>query len=254
DVSRSVTWTSNDPQTATVTPTGLLSGNAVANTTVEAIKDGITSNTVDVEVTNAVITAITVTPSQVSVANGQTQQLLATATYSDGTSADVSNSVTWTSNDPQTATVTPTGLLSGNAVANTTVEAIKDGITSNTVDVEVTNAVITAIAVTPSKVSVANGQTRQLLATATYSDGTSADVSNSVTWTSDEPQTATVTPTGLLSGNAVANTTVEAIKDGITSNTVDVEVYACRRTGNQCIDLLDTGAVRCLPIHHPKRS
>ncbi|CAH7316226.1 BIG2 domain-containing protein [Vibrio chagasii] len=109
-------------------------------------------------------------------------------------------------------------------------------------DVEVTNAVITAIAVTPSKVSVANGQTRQLLATATYSDGTSADVSNSVTWTSDEPQTATVTPTGLLSGNAVANTTVEAIKDGITSNTVDVEVYACRRTGNQCIDLLDTGS------------
>ncbi|MGR5338274.1 Ig-like domain-containing protein, partial [Vibrio gigantis] len=65
------------------------------------------------EVTNAVITAITVTPSQVSVANGQAQQLLATATYSDGTSSDVSRSVTWTSNDPQTATVTPTGLLSG---------------------------------------------------------------------------------------------------------------------------------------------
>ncbi|WP_434565594.1 Ig-like domain-containing protein (plasmid) [Vibrio chagasii] len=224
DVSNSVTWTSNDPQTATVTPTGLLSGNAVADTTVEAFKDGITSNTVDVEVTNAVITAITVTPSQFSVANGQTQPLLATATYSDGTSADVSNSVTWTSNDPQTATVTPTGLLSGNAVADTTVEAFKDGITSNTVDVEVTNAVITAITVTPSQFSVANGQTQPLLATATYSDGTSADVSNSVTWTSNDPQTATVTPTGLLSGNAVADTTVEAFKDGITSNTVDVEV------------------------------
>ncbi|MGR5480496.1 Ig-like domain-containing protein, partial [Vibrio chagasii] len=122
------------------------------------------------------------------------QQLLATATYSDGTSSDVSNSVTWTSNDPQTATVTPSGLLSGNAVANTTVEAVKDGVTSNTVDVEVTNAVITAITVTPSQVSVANGQAQQLLATATYSDGTSSDVSNSVTWTSNDPQTATVTP------------------------------------------------------------
>ncbi|MGR5338268.1 Ig-like domain-containing protein, partial [Vibrio gigantis] len=98
---------------------------------------------------------ITVTPAQVSVANGQTQQLLATATYSDGTSSDVSNSVTWTSDEPQTATVTPTGLLSGNAVANTTVEAVKDGVISNTVDVEVTNAVITAITVTPAQVSVA---------------------------------------------------------------------------------------------------
>ncbi|WP_394213704.1 Ig-like domain-containing protein, partial [Enterovibrio calviensis] len=130
-----------------------------------------------------------------------------------------------------------------NAVANTTVEAFKDGITSNTVGVDVTNAVITAITVTPSQLSVANGQTQQLLATATYSDGTSADVSSSVTWTSNDPQAATVTPTGLLSGNAVANTTVEAFKDGITSNTVgvDVTVYTCGWTGGQCVDLFDTG-------------
>ncbi|TKF93786.1 Ig-like domain-containing protein, partial [Vibrio sp. F13] len=94
-----------------------------------------------------------------------------------------------------------------------TVTAFKDGVTSNTVNVEISAAFITAISVTPPSVSVVAGQIQQLLAIATYSDGTSSEVSDSVTWTSDEPQTATVTPTGVLSGNAVANTIVTAFKD-----------------------------------------
>ncbi|MFA0038597.1 Ig-like domain-containing protein [Vibrio chagasii] len=183
--------------------------------------------------------------SQLTLAKGNQQEFIATGHFSDGSSKILSNLSlsAWRSDNEEIGFFSKSGVLStGNTTGHVTVEAIKDGITSNTVDVEVTNAVITAITVTPSQVSVANGQTRQLLATATYSDGTSADVSNSVTWTSNNPQTATVTPTGLLSGNAVADTTVEAIKDGITSNTVDVEVYACRRTGTSCVDLFDTGS------------
>ncbi|MCU8278354.1 Ig-like domain-containing protein, partial [Vibrio vulnificus] len=106
-----------------------------------------------------------------------------TATFSDATSSDVSNSVTWTPIDTATATVSSTGLLSGVEVGNTTLTATKDGVTSNTVDVNVSAAVITSIQVTPSPVSVAEGQTQQLTATATFSDATSSDVSNSVTWT-----------------------------------------------------------------------
>ncbi|TQQ37835.1 hypothetical protein FLL84_11125, partial [Vibrio cholerae] len=67
--------------------------------------DGITSNTVTVNVSAAVITAIQVTPSPVNIVKGQTEPLVATATYSDGTSAQVSNSVAWTSVDTNTATV-----------------------------------------------------------------------------------------------------------------------------------------------------
>ncbi|NRD30246.1 Ig-like domain-containing protein [Shewanella sp. DC2-4] len=80
---------------------------------------------------------------------GQTQQLTATATYSDRTSSDVSDSVTWSVGNTAMATVTPTGLLDGVEAGSTTLTATKDGITSNTVTVEVTAAVITAITVTP---------------------------------------------------------------------------------------------------------
>ncbi|MEF1326245.1 Ig-like domain-containing protein, partial [Vibrio owensii] len=119
---------------------------------------GVTSNTVDVNVSAAVITSIQVTPSPVNVAKGQTQQLTATATFSDATSSDVSNSVTWTI-DTATATVSSAGLLSAVEVGNTTLTATKDGVTSNTVDVNVSAAVITSIQVTPSPVNVAKGQT-----------------------------------------------------------------------------------------------
>ncbi|MFA0593709.1 Ig-like domain-containing protein, partial [Vibrio sp. 10N.222.51.A2] len=103
------------------------------------------------------------------------------ATFSDATSSDVSSSVTWAPVDTATATVSSTGLLSAVETGGTTLTAIKDGIPSNTVEVNVSAAIITAIQVTPSPVNIAKGQTDQLIAIATFSDATSSDVSSSVT-------------------------------------------------------------------------
>ncbi|MFA0455975.1 Ig-like domain-containing protein, partial [Vibrio sp. 10N.222.51.F3] len=117
----------------------------------------------------------------------------------DATSSDVSSSVTWAPVDTATATVSSTGLLSAVETGGTTLTAIKDGIPSNTVEVNVSAAIITAIQVTPSPVNIAKGQTDQLIAIATFSDATSSDVSSSVTWAPVDTATATVSSTGLLS-------------------------------------------------------
>ncbi|MCF1458631.1 MAG: Ig-like domain-containing protein, partial [Shewanella sp.] len=119
-------------------PGVLIGGNTPGIVTVYATQDGITSNKVEVTVTAAVITDIQVTPSPVSVAKGQTQQLTATATYDDSTSYDVTSSVTWTPVDTATATVTSAGVLSGVEVGTTTLTATKDGVPSNVVMVIVT--------------------------------------------------------------------------------------------------------------------
>ncbi|MEZ9195931.1 Ig-like domain-containing protein [Vibrio sp. 10N.247.311.18] len=235
-------WRSSNENVGYFVESGKLIGKALGVLKITATKDNVTSNTVSVEVSAAVITAIAVTPPSVSVAKGQLTPLMATATYSDTTSSDVSDSVTWTSDDLSTATVTPTGFLSGVNVGQTTITAIKDGVTSNTVSVEVSAAVITAIAVTPPSSTLAKGQLTPLMATATYSDTTSSDVSDSVTWMSDDLSTATVTPTGFLSGVNVGQTMITAIKDGVTSNTVSVDVYTCSITGASCIDIFDTGS------------
>ncbi|MEZ8042272.1 DUF1566 domain-containing protein, partial [Vibrio sp. 1F263] len=129
-----------------------------------------------------------------------------------------------------------------------TLTATKDGIPSNTVEVNVSAAVITAIQVTPSPVNIAKGQTDQLIAIATFSDATSSDVSSSVTWAPVDTATATVSSTGLLSAVETGGTTLTATKDGIPSNTVEVNV--CNLAGT-CIDIYDRGGSGKLLTNSP---
>ncbi|MGL6413243.1 Ig-like domain-containing protein [Aeromonas veronii] len=226
EITSSVAWTTSTPMAAIISSAGLLLGIDVGSTTVTANKNGITSNPITVTVTDATIIAIQVTSASASVARGQTQQLTATATYSDYTSADISDTVDWFPVDATTASVTPAGLLTGIESGATTVTAGQDGITSNPVTVTVTGAVMTSIQVTPDPISVANGQTQQLTATATYSDNTHGDISKSVTWWlgSALVTPASVTPAGLLTGIESGVTTVIASQDGITSNPVTATV------------------------------
>ncbi|WP_339390061.1 Ig-like domain-containing protein, partial [Vibrio neptunius] len=231
DISDSVTWRPADSSTATVTSNGVLSSSNLGTTTLIALKEGITSNPVNVEVTNAVITDITVTPPNVSVAKGQTQALTATATYSDNTSSDISDSITWIPIDTSIAAATSSGVLSGSNIGTTTLTAVKDGVASNTVNVEVTNAVITDISLTPSIITVAKGHNQTATATATYSDNTTSNISDSVTWIPVDTTTATVTPQGQVTGVDVGTTTLTAVKDGITSNSIDVDVTNAVMTG-----------------------
>ncbi|NPD11003.1 Ig-like domain-containing protein, partial [Vibrio ostreicida] len=234
NITSSVAWQSDSPSTATptvtITPTGVLSGVDVGTANLSATKDGVPSNTVNVNVTAAVIEDITITPASIALAKGQTEPLTAMATYSDGTTSDVTTSVAWQSPSPSTANVTPTGLISGGDVGITTITATKDGVPSNTVNVHVTTAVIDDITITPANVSVAKGQTQPLTATAIYSDGSSSNITNSVAWQSDSPSTATptvtITPTGVLSGVDVGTANLSATKDGVPSNTVNVNVTA----------------------------
>ncbi|MDX7922551.1 Ig-like domain-containing protein, partial [Aeromonas media] len=224
DISSSIAWLSDDAATATITPNGLLTGVEQGNAEVTASLDGVTGNAVQVTVTDAILTTIEITPPSVSLSKGQTQQLTATATYSDNTTADVTSSVAWLSDDAATATITATGLLTGVEQGSAEVTASLDGVTGNAVQVTVTDAILTAIEITPPSVSVGKGQTQQLTATATYSDNTTANVTSSVAWLSDDAATATITATGLLTGVEQGSAEVTASLDGVTSDRVTVNV------------------------------
>ncbi|CAH8190032.1 conserved hypothetical protein [Vibrio aestuarianus] len=136
--------------------------------------------------------------SELTLAKGNKQPFEAVGFYSDGSSRALSDLSVgdWHTSDRNVGHFDEPGVFIGAEVGSTTVTATKDDITSNTVNVEVTAAVITAIQVTPATVNVAKGQTQQLTADATYSDGTSSEVSSSVTWMPDDPNTATVTSGG----------------------------------------------------------
>ncbi|MCR9388683.1 Ig-like domain-containing protein [Vibrio metoecus] len=224
DVTSTVSWVSGDTNVTTISSLGLLSAENVGMTTVTASVDGVTSNTASVEVTNANITSIQITPAAISLAKGTTQSLTAIATFSDLTTLDVTSTVSWLSSDTNLATILPSGVLSAEGIGNVTVSASMNGVTSNVSTVTVTDAVITAIQITPITVSLAKGTTESLVAVATYSDLTTQDVTSLVAWSSSNTTIATVSTSGLLTAEGVGVTNINASLDGVTSSTTNVTV------------------------------
>ncbi|MBQ4889704.1 Ig-like domain-containing protein, partial [Shewanella sp. MMG014] len=159
-------------------------GNEVGATFLTAQKDGVTSNTANVDITGAVITALTVTPADVHIALGYTEQLTAIATFSDGNTTDVSDSVTWLVDDTNTATVAPSGLLASVSVGKTIVLAAKDEVISNDVNVNVTAAILLDVTVSNADIQLTEFYGVQLQAYAHYSDGVVDDITNTAIWSS----------------------------------------------------------------------
>jgi hypothetical protein len=165
------------------------------------------------------LTSISVAPSGASVAVGAKQQFTATATYSDGTTANVNSTASWTVAIPAAATINSSGLATGVTVVSTTVAASLTGI-SGFASLNVIAAVptLTSISVSPVSASIAADATQQFIASATYSDGTTTNVSSTASWTVAIPAIASINSSGLATGVTVGSTTMTASKNGISGN------------------------------------
>lgn len=79
---------------------------------------------------------------------------------------------------------------------------------------------LTSIIITPSNILVDISEMIQLSATAYYSDGTTADITNSATWSSDSSSYVSVSSTGLIEGAAKGTTTIRVDSAGIEGTAV----------------------------------
>lgn len=226
DVSSLVAWNSSDVSIATISTSGI--GHAVSegNTQVSAIFEGRSSNSVELSVTAATVSELQISYLSPSLAKGTTQQYTAIATYSDGTSQDVTTLVAWNSGDTAIATITNSGLGSAVAVGSTVISASMDNtdpnlarVQSNELTLDVTQAVITSLQIISNNTSIANGTYTQYSAIATYSDGTTQDVSGLVNWNSSNAATVTIDMSGLVHATAEGSAQISAYLDGVTSNT-----------------------------------
>ena len=135
---------------------------------------------------------------------------MATANYSDGSTTNVTTSAQWASSDSAAAAVNSSGLVTAMADGNATITA---NFTSQTGSASVTvssTKTLVSISISMSTSSMVAGSTQQLTATGTYSDGTSADITSTVTWSSSSGTVATVSPGGLVSAAAAGSTTITA--------------------------------------------
>ena len=179
---------------------------SVGTTTISATFDGTTSNTAELNVTAALISLIQITPQSVDVPKGTTGSYTAMAYYQDGSSYDITKQATWHSADTNIANITSLGDDAGYAealnVGNTTITAMLDGKTSNVATVEVRDAILKSIHISPEGASVPQGLKKEYVAVGTYSDGSTHDISSSASWRSSDTLVATILSTDLFKAEA----------------------------------------------------
>ena len=190
DLTTSATWTSSVPAVAAVSnapgSNGLTSALSAGASTITAAFGGVTGSA-KLTVSTPQLISIAVTPANLSIALGSTQQYQATGTFSDGSTQDLTAAVTWSATSPTVLSISNALGFSGNAtpllVGSTQVSAALGPI-AGTTSLTVNPATLTSIAVTPAAASVPLGLDQQFSATGTYSDGSTQDLTAAVTWSS----------------------------------------------------------------------
>jgi hypothetical protein len=177
-------------------------------------------------VTAAALQSITISAAQSSISKGTTDQFSATGTFTDGTTQSLTNTATWSSSNTAAATITTGGLASGKAVGSSNIGASLSGISSNVIALTITAAALQSLTITSPGTSLPVGQTEQLTATGTFTDGSTQTMNSSVAWTSSNTATATIGTSGLLTAVAIGSTNASATNSGITSNLLAVAVIS----------------------------
>jgi hypothetical protein len=175
---------------------------------------------------NPTVTALTVTPSTATVPLGGTTQLTAYATFSDGSTGNVTSKASWSSNSG-IVTVSSGGLLTGKSLSNTTatITALDETITQTaTASVCVEGG--SNFAILPKNTSVAAGAQVPYTASATaVINGVNTpgiDITPGVQWSSSDSSVTIVSGTD----PAIATTTTAASNVTITAS------YTCNGVTN----------------------
>ena len=218
---RPVAWSSSNDLIATVTQSGVVTAVAVGSATI-TVSIGSKSATSAITVTLAPVGGVAVSPASVSLNPTQTTTLTATVTDVNGTVV-TGRPVAWSSSNDLVATVSQSGVVTALLPGNATITASSGG-KSGTAAVTVGQAAVGSVTVTPSSSTLQAGAGTTLVAAVKDANGN--PVSNpSVTWTSTNPQVASVNSSGAVSTSQVGTATITATSGG-KSGTATITVTA----------------------------
>lgn len=176
------------------------------------------------------VLGILVSPDDLVVPTGEAVQLRVTGLLPEHESVDLTASVAWVVDDDSVATVSDgldeEGLLRASRAGVTTLRAAYGDVRSPDVRVQVTDAELERLSVSPGRVDLGVGASVELAATATFSDGSTGDFSSQVRWVTEDPAVARFGEGARLDAAAVGETVVRAAFEGHDSDDVPVVVVA----------------------------
>ena len=215
DVTSFVTYTTNNRVIASVSDRGVVTAGTQSGIVIVKVFDQGSNATAlaSITVVEAQITAIDVSPSVLVMTRATPPRAFtATGRFNNGTTREVTNEVLWSSTNTAAALVGNSqidrGIVSAVADGDTTILATdaKTGVSGRaTVFVTGGSAVLQAVIVTPNPAKVAVGQILEMTALGVYSDGTTKNLTKTVSWTRPEPtwpsSTAAASSPASLSGH-----------------------------------------------------
>ncbi len=237
DLTKQVTWCTSNTSVASISnaagSSGLASALAVGTAVVSASL-GPVSGTTNLDVTAATLVSIEVSPADASISKGTTRQLAATGIYSDHSTQDLTKQVTWSTSNTSVASISnaagSNGLASALGVGSATISATLGTVSGNTA-LGVTAATLLSIQVDPADSVISMDITVEFTATGIYSDNSTQDLTQQVTWSSSNIAVASISNAddsrGLATPAGVGSSTIYAILGDVWGSTTLTVSKAC---------------------------
>ena len=214
---RTFNWSTNNPAVAVVSTTGVVTAVAVGNVTITAESET-RAATLGITVTEVPPRSVALEPDTFQLGTNLTRQLTPVVIDSAGRLVVSLNNrqVIWQSTSSIVASVSTTGVVTGQGAGTARISVTVDGLRSNDVVVQV-SPLVSSVVVTPFNPQVLRiGTTVQLTAQA-------RDIANQpipgkvANWLTNNPTIASVSTNGLVTGLAVGTTTITAEIDNRTA-------------------------------------
>ena len=235
---QNITWTSDNPEVATVNEKGKVTGVKAGKAVITVItEDGEKTATCKVTVKDKEInvTEVKLNKTQTSILVGASETLVATVLPENATNQKVS----WKSSNEAVATVDANGKVTGVKAGEATITVTtEDGGMTATCKVYVNTATVavTGVMLNKTETTILEGSSETLVATVLPENATNRNVS----WKSSDEAVATVDAngkvTGVKAGEAVITVTTEdgkktnTCKVTVKSNTVNVKGVVLNKT------------------------
>lgn len=221
DLTSSATWISSSPGVITVSNAGAVTAKSVGAAVISASYSNITGN-VNLSASNAALVSIAVSISSPSLPLGNSEQLTATGSYTDGSTKNLTSSAIWSSSSPSVITISNTGSVTAKSLGNSVISASSSGVAgsiSGSANLSASNAALVSIAVSAGNPSLPLGNSEQLTATGTYTDGSTKNLTSSATWSSSSPGVVAVSSSGAVTTKGVGNAVVSASSSTLVGTT-----------------------------------
>jgi len=230
DITATVSWTSSSNNVSLDTDSAhpIATGNAPGSANLIASLNGISGFTL-VQVSAAALASIQIQSSTDQLLVGQSFALAAMGEYSDGTRREITPTVLWSSNNDSiyvSNAVTNKGRVTAMSSGTAIITAAHAGITATLSLRSVQEAPI-RLDISPPAARLPVSSQQPFVATATYADGNSRDVTADALWESSQSQTLAIGNgnRGIATAIAVGTATITA-RFGDLQASVDASVTA----------------------------